>query len=86
MELIAELEGERRGYYAGSVGYFGFDGSMDTCITLRSAHAYGGRYCVRAGAGIVADSVPEAEDRECQAKAGAVLEALGVVPESAALR
>jgi len=79
MELIAELEGRRRGFYAGSVGYFGFDGSMDTCITLRSAHAYGGRYHVRAGAGIVADSIPASEDAECAAKAGAVFEALGAI-------
>jgi anthranilate synthase component 1 len=77
MELIAELEGRRRGFYAGSVGYFGFDGSMDACITLRSAHSYGGRYHVQAGAGIVADSNPESEDSECLAKAGAVFEALG---------
>ena len=83
MELIAELEGARRGFYAGSVGYFGFDGSMDTCITLRSAHAYGGTFHVRAGAGIVADSIPESEDRECAAKAGAVLQALGASAEAA---
>lgn len=83
MELIAELEGQRRGFYAGSVGYFGFDGSMDTCITLRSAHAYGGTYHVRAGAGIVADSIPESEDRECHAKAGAVFDALGATIEVA---
>ena len=84
MELIAELEGRRRGFYAGSVGYFGFDGSMDTCITLRSAHAYGGRYHVRAGAGIVADSIAASEDAECGAKAGAVLEALGAAGGKAA--
>jgi anthranilate synthase component I len=79
MELIAELEGVRRGFYAGSIGYFGFDGSMDTCITLRSAHYYGGSYHVQAGAGIVADSVPESEDRECRSKAGAVFAALAAV-------
>ena len=76
MEQIAELEGRRRGFYAGSIGYFGFDGSMDTCITLRSAHSYGGRYRVQAGAGVVADSDAESEDQECRAKAGAVLDAL----------
>jgi anthranilate synthase component I len=82
MELIAELECARRGFYAGSVGYFGFDGSMDACITLRSAHAYGGSYVVAAGAGIVADSVPASEDAECRAKARAVFEALGAGEES----
>ena len=84
-ELIAELEGRRRGFYAGSVGYFGFDGSMDACITLRSAHAYSGSFHVAAGAGIVADSKPESEDRECRAKAGAVFEALGVPETSTTL-
>jgi anthranilate synthase component 1 len=86
MELIAELEGVRRGFYAGSVGYFGFDGSMDACITLRSAHAYGGKFHVRAGAGIVADSVPASEDAECRAKAGAVFEALGASAREAVAR
>ncbi len=76
MELVAELEGARRGFYAGSVGYFGFDGSMDTCITLRSAHHYGGAYHVAAGAGIVVDSDPVREDRECGHKAAAVMAAL----------
>lgn len=79
MELIAELECARRGFYAGSVGYFGFDGSMDACITLRSAHARGGVYEVAAGAGIVADSVPTSEDRECHAKAAAVTSAIAAV-------
>jgi len=76
MELVAELEGARRGFYAGSVGYFGFDGSMDTCITLRSAHHYGGAYHVAAGAGIVAESDAVREDRECGHKAAAVMAAL----------
>jgi len=77
MELIAELEGARRGFYAGSVAHFGFAGSMEACITLRSAHAYNGRFIAQAGAGIVADSEPAAESRECAAKARAVMEALG---------
>ncbi len=81
MELIAELEQRRRGFYAGSVGYFGFDGSMDACITLRSAHCVDGAYRVQAGAGIVADSAPASEYDECAAKAAAVLQALGVRPE-----
>jgi anthranilate synthase component 1 len=79
MEIIAQLEARRRGFYAGCVGYFGFDGSMDACITLRSAHAYDGRLHVAAGAGIVADSRADAEDAECRAKAGAVLEAVAAV-------
>ena len=61
MELIAQLEGRRRGFYAGSVCRFGFDGSVDSCITLRSAHAYEGIYHCAAGAGVVAASVPAAE-------------------------
>jgi anthranilate synthase component I len=76
IELIAELEGVRRGFYAGSVGYFGFDGSMDACITLRSAHHHDGTFHVAAGAGIVADSDPAAEDRECAHKAAAVFASL----------
>jgi len=77
IELIAELESARRGFYAGSVAHFGFDGSMEACITLRSAHARDGRFVVQAGAGIVADSEPAAESRECAAKARAVMQALG---------
>ena len=79
MELVAELEGGRRGFYAGSVGYFGFDGSMDACITLRSAHHYGGAYHVAAGAGIVVDSDPAREDSECGHKAAAVMAALEAI-------
>lgn len=76
IELIAELEGARRGFYAGVVGHFGFDGSMDACITLRSAHHHGGLFHVAAGAGIVADSDAAAEDRECAHKAAAVFASL----------
>jgi anthranilate synthase component I len=75
-ELIAELEGRRRGFYAGAVGRFGFDGSLDACITLRSAHAYGGAYHLQAGAGIVAESASDQEDEECRSKAAAVVQAL----------
>jgi anthranilate synthase component I len=83
MELIASLEGGRRGFYGGAVGYFGFDGSMDACITLRSAHAVGDRIQLAAGAGIVADSRPDAEDRECRAKAAAVADAIWLPRASA---
>ncbi len=74
-EIIAELEPERRGAYAGGVGYFSPDGSMDSCIVLRTAVVKDGTIHVQAGAGIVADSVPEYEQRECEAKAGAILAA-----------
>lgn len=84
MELIAELEGARRGHYGGSVAHFGFDGSMEACITLRSAHAYDGTYHVAAGAGIVADSIPQRENDECCAKARAALEAIAWVHDSSA--
>lgn len=74
-QIIAELEPERRGAYAGGVGYFSPDGSMDSCIVLRTAVVKNGMIHAQAGAGIVADSVPAAEQRECEAKAGAILAA-----------
>jgi anthranilate synthase component 1 len=74
-EIIAELEGETRGPYAGGVGYFSPDGSMDSCIVLRTALVKDGVMHVQAGAGIVADSDPAYEQRECEAKAGALLAA-----------
>ena len=74
-EIIAELEGERRGAYAGGVGYFSPDGSLDSCIVLRTAVVKDGTIHVQAGAGIVADSDPASEQRECEAKAGAILAA-----------
>ncbi|MGR6328061.1 anthranilate synthase component I [Sphingomonas sp. XXL09] len=74
-QIIAELEPERRGAYAGGVGYFSPDGSMDSCIVLRTAVVKDGMIHAQAGAGIVADSVPESEQRECEAKAGAILAA-----------
>ena len=74
-EIIAELEPEQRGAYAGCVGYFSPDGSMDSCIVLRTAVVKDGLMHVQAGAGIVADSDPAYEQRECEAKAGALLAA-----------
>ncbi len=74
-QIIAELERERRGAYAGGVGYFSPDGSLDSCIVLRTAVVKDGTIHVQAGAGIVADSIPEYEQRECEAKAGAILAA-----------
>ncbi|WHU05082.1 anthranilate synthase component I [Sphingomonas sp. NIBR02145] len=74
-EIIAELEQETRGPYAGGVGYFSPDGSMDSCIVLRTALVKDGMMHVQAGAGIVADSDPTYEQRECEAKAGALFAA-----------
>ena len=75
MEIIDELEGERRGIYAGCVGYFSANGTMDTCIALRTAIVKDGVMHVQAGAGIVADSVPELEHEECWNKASALIRA-----------
>ncbi len=74
-EIIAELEPETRGAYAGGVGYFAPDGSVDSCIVLRTAVVKDGIMNVQAGAGIVADSDPAYEQRECEAKAGALIAA-----------
>jgi anthranilate synthase component 1 len=75
MQVIAELESESRGAYAGGVGYFSPDGSMDSCIVLRTAVVKDGVMHVQAGAGIVADSEAAYEQRECEAKAGALMAA-----------
>ena len=75
MEIIDELEKEKRGIYAGAVGYFSAGGSMDTCIVLRTAIVKDGTMYVQAGAGIVAESRPEAEHEECRAKARALVKA-----------
>ncbi len=75
MEIIDELEKEKRGLYAGCVGYFSADGDMDTCIVLRTALIKDGMMYVQAGAGIVADSDPESEQQECQNKAKALFRA-----------
>ncbi len=73
--IIAELEPETRGAYAGGVGYFSPDGNMDSCIVLRTAVVKDGVMHVQAGAGIVADSESDYEERECIAKAGALMAA-----------
>jgi anthranilate synthase component 1 len=75
MQIIAELEGQARGAYAGGVGYFSPNGDMDSCIVLRTAVVRNGTMHVQAGAGIVADSQPAYEQRECEAKAGALIAA-----------
>jgi anthranilate synthase component I len=75
MEIIDELERDKRGIYAGCIGYFGTNGDMDTCIALRTAVIKDGRMSVQAGAGIVYDSVPTAENAECSNKAKALFRA-----------
>ncbi|MFD1251602.1 Anthranilate synthase component 1 [Devosia equisanguinis] len=75
MEIIDELEKSRRGIYGGCVGYFGADGTMDTCIILRTGIVKDGKLYVQSGAGIVADSQPELEQMECENKARALFSA-----------
>jgi anthranilate synthase component I len=75
MEIIDSLERTRRGPYSGVVGYFDFSGNLDACITIRTLVAVGGRAFVQAGAGVVADSVPELEADETRRKAEALLRA-----------
>jgi anthranilate synthase component 1 len=76
MEIIGALEARPRGPYAGAVGYFGFDGAMDTCLAIRTLVGHGRTVSVQAGAGIVADSVPEREYQETLNKARAVIRAV----------
>jgi len=76
MEIIEELEPSRRGPYAGAVGYFGFSGNMDTCINIRTVVVKGRQAFIQAGAGIVADSDPEAEYVETCNKAKAMMRAV----------
>ena len=78
MEIIDELEPTRRGPYGGAVGWLGWDGSLDTCITIRTIVCHDGVAHVQAGAGIVADSVPAVEYEETQNKAAALFRAIEV--------
>ena len=78
MEIIDELEPTRRGPYAGATGYYGVDGRLDTCITLRTALIRSGTVYFQAGGGVVADSVPSLEYEESRNKAGAMVRALEV--------
>ena len=75
MEIIDELEKDKRGIYAGCIGYFGAGGEMDTCIVLRTSVVKDGMMHVQAGAGIVYDSDPASEHRECVNKAQALFRA-----------
>jgi anthranilate synthase component 1 len=81
MEIIDELEPVRRGFYGGTVGYFGHGGDMDQAITIRTMVFHGDRYSFQAGAGIVADSVPLAEYREVLAKSAVLRRALELARE-----
>jgi len=76
MEIIAELEGEQRGIYAGAVGHVGFNGDLDTCIALRTMVVKDGVAYVQAGGGVVADSDPTMEYEESRNKAAALLRAI----------
>lgn len=79
MQIISDLEPDCRGPYGGAVGYFGYDGNLDSCITIRTALVRNGKVYVQAGAGIVYDSVPENEYQETLNKAAALLRAVEVI-------
>jgi anthranilate synthase component 1 len=81
MEIIDELEPTRRGTYAGAIGYFSYSGDMDSCITIRTILMHNATAYVQAGAGIVADSVPENEYQETVNKATAMLKAIEMAEE-----
>ena len=76
MQLISEIEGTRRGVYAGALGYVGFDGALDTCIALRTIVMRDGVALLQAGAGVVADSDPASEHVECMNKLAALSAAI----------
>ena len=82
IEIISELEPTPRGPYAGAVGYFGFNGNMDFCITIRTITIAKDRLSIQVGAGIVADSSPENEYEETMKKAGAMFKAIERVKEN----
>src|SRR5690625_7268863 len=85
IEIIDELEPDKRGVYAGAVGYFDFSGNMDTCLPIRTMMIVNNIVYIQAGAGVVADSDPEKEFDETWNKAGALVEALNVALQSAQL-
>ena len=78
MQIISELEPDSRGPYGGAVGYFGYDGNLDSCITIRTAIIKDGMAYIQAGAGIVYDSRPEDEFSETVNKAAALFKAIGL--------
>jgi len=81
MQIIAQHEPTQRGFYAGALGYFGYDGNMDTCIMLRTALIKAGQIHIQAGAGIVADSVPASEYQETISKASALFKAVAMAEQ-----
>ncbi|HEX2851686.1 MAG TPA: anthranilate synthase component I [Opitutaceae bacterium] len=81
MQIIAAAEPSQRGFYAGALGYFGYDGNMDTCIMLRTALLKDGKIHIQAGAGVVADSVPSSEYQETISKASALLKAVEIASQ-----
>ena len=78
MQIIAGLEPVQRGFYAGALGYFSYDGNLDSCITLRTSLVKDGRIFIQSGAGLVADSVPASEYQETISKATALLKAVAI--------
>ena len=78
MQLIADMEGTQRGSYAGALGYFSYNGNLDSCITLRTALVKEGKVHIQAGAGVVADSVPALEYQETINKASALFKAISL--------
>jgi anthranilate synthase component 1 len=81
MEIIADLEKQQRGPYAGAVGYFSLSGDLDMCITIRTIVRRGERLHLQGGAGIVADSIPEQEFKETRNKIAALKEAVRLAEE-----
>jgi anthranilate synthase component 1 len=81
MQIIAQYEPSQRGFYAGALGYVGYDGNMDTCIMLRTALLKDGKIHIQAGAGVVADSVPASEYQETVSKASALLKAVAMAEQ-----
>src|SRR6185369_3042849 len=86
MEIIDELEGARRGVYGGAVGYLDAAGNLDVAIAIRTAVVEDGVCRIQAGAGIVADSIPEKEYREAESKAAALFRAVDMASDWAASR
>jgi anthranilate synthase component 1 len=78
MQIIAQYEPSQRGFYAGALGYVGYDGNLDTCIMLRTALLKDGVIHIQAGAGVVADSVPASEYQETISKASALFKAVAM--------
>jgi len=78
MQIIAEKEPVQRGFYAGALGYFSYDGNLDSCIMLRTSVIKDGKVYIQSGAGVVADSNPTAEYQETLTKASALFKAVAI--------